>query len=504
MNPSNKPTVFVSTALPYVNAAPHLGFALELAIGDVIARAARLSGRDVCFVSGTDEHSLKNALAAERAGLPSAVFVARQAAAFEALARALDVSHDRFVRTSATPGHQATVTQVWVELAGRDELYPRRYRGLYCAGCEQFYEPNELSGERCPEHERPLEIVEETNWFFRLSRHRNAIRSAIETGRVAIEPDRARHETLRFLDGDLRDLSVSRSAARARGWGIPVPGDASQIVYVWVDALVGYLTALGPERASHWDAAVERTHVIGKGITRFHAVYWLGLLLAAGLELPTRILVHGYLTVDGQKISKSGLSLDPLPLIARYGSEAVRYYLLRHVRTTRDGDFSEARLAIAHDAHLANQLGNLVGRVLALLEDTCEGVVPEPGPPTDPDAELHTLAARLEPEVHAHIAAFALDRGLDAVFAQVERANAYLEHTAPWRLANDRTRLDTILHTAARALFTIARGLAPFLPRTAEAIADALGTPLTAATLRAGARTQRIAPLFPRLSARAR
>jgi methionyl-tRNA synthetase len=503
MNKRTSVTSFVSTALPYVNAAPHLGFALELAITDSIARAARLAGRDVCFVSGSDEHSLKNVQAAAQAGLPTAAFVAQQAGAFQTLARALDVSHDAFVRTSAASGHEAIVAEVWQRLAAGGDLYQHAYRGLYCPGCEQFYEAGELDAELCPEHARSLEVVEETNWFFRLSRYRDGIRAALEGGRVVLEPESARLETLRFLDGELRDLSVSRSAARARGWGIPVPGDATQVVYVWVDALLGYLTALGARRLTHWDEAAERTHVIGKGITRFHAVYWLGILLAAELPLPTRILVHGYLTVDGKKISKSGSSLDPEPLIARYGSETIRYYLLRHVRTTRDGDFSEQRLITAHDAELANQLGNLVRRVLALIERDCAGTIPEPGVRGELDRALHARSASLDAEVQAHIGAFALDRALDAVFALVEQANGYVDRTEPWLLAkSDHPRLCTVLHTLAATLFAIARGLSPFLPRTAETIAEALGTPLGAWQLAPGTRTRRIPPLFPRLSKR--
>jgi methionyl-tRNA synthetase len=503
MNQTLPSTAFVSTALPFVNAAPHLGFALELAITDAFARSRRLAGRDVCFVSGTDEHSLKNVLAAERAGLPTSAFVQHQAQAFADLARALDVSLDAFVRTSTTPGHAANVAEVWQQLAAAGELYRQPYAGWYCAGCEQFYEPAELPDKRCPEHDRELERVEEENWFFRLGRQRDALREAIESGRVALEPESARQETLRFLDQELRDLSVSRSAARARGWGIAVPGDPDQVVYVWVDALLGYLTALGDRRRSHWSEASERTHVIGKGITRFHAVYWLAILQAAGIALPTRILVHGYLTVDGKKISKSGSSLDPLPLIARYGSEAVRYYLLRHVRTTRDGDFSEARLVAAHDAELANQLGNLASRVLALLERSCAGKVPERGAEHEIDRELLASTARLERSVLAHVEAFAIDRGVEAVFALVEQANGYVDRTEPWQLArSDVPRLHTVLNTLSHALFAIARGLAPFLPQTALRIAEGLGTPLDQRELAPHAQTTRIPPLFPRLTSR--
>ncbi len=309
-------TSYVTTSIPYVNANPHLGHALEFCIADAFARHRRNRGRRVRFVTGTDDHSLKNVLAAERAGVPTARWVADHAAAFEALNAALGISADDFQRTSATPAHAPAVRALWEACARRGDLYRKPYRGRYCVGCERFYEAEELDGGRCPEHDAALETVEETNWFFRLSRYAGVVREAIESGRLRVVHDGAREETLAFLRGPVRDISVSRSAARARGWGLPVPGDPSQVIWVWLDALCGYIAALGyggSDRSrleSFWGGDGERVHVIGKGIARFHAVYWPAFLASAGLPWPTDLLVHGYVTVDGEKISKSGRTVD--------------------------------------------------------------------------------------------------------------------------------------------------------------------------------------------------
>jgi len=500
METISSPRSFVSTALPYVNAAPHLGFALELAIADVLARAQRLRGSDVRFVSGTDDHSLKNVLAAERGGTSTASFVRAHAARFRELASALEVSLDAFVATSEHPTHRQTVETVWHTLEARGQLYQRRYRGLYCTDCEQFYEPTELVGELCPEHEKRLEWIEEDNWFFRLGQYRETLTELLVSGRVEVVPESARSELLGFLQGELRDLCVSRDADRARGFGIAVPSDPSQVIYVWVDALLGYLSALGSERACYWAEACSRTHVLGRGIVRFHGVYWLALLLAIDEALPTRLCVHGYLTVEGKKISKSGNSLDPLPWIETWGAEAVRYYLLRHVRTTRDGDFDSTRFRQAYDSELANQLGNLVSRSLALVERHAAGEVPPEGALQADDRALLEQCEQLVPEVFDAIDRCELDRGLAAVFELVRQGNRYVDQSAPWTLFRNRehARLACVLHCLCQTLLTVAYALAPFLPSTAKAIASALDHPPGTAALRVGAKVTRIGPLFPR------
>ena len=469
MNPR---PLFVSNAIPYVNARPHLGFALETVFADVIARHARLRGRPVCFAGGTDENSLKNALAAEQAGVPTAELVERNAAAFQALGPALDLSHDVFVRTSVDPRHRESALDLWHRCEARGDLHRARYRGLYCVGCEAFRDAEEG---RCPEHDAPLEPVDEENWFFRLSRYESVVRANIER----ITPSFARAELLSLLDRGLHDVSVSRDARRARGTGIAVPGDPGQVIYVWFDALAVYLAGAGDRWASS-----ERVHVVGKGVVRFHAALWPAILASAGLPLPDRILVHGYLTVDGKKISKSGVSVDPFALVDRFGTDAVRHALVRHVSTTRDGDLDAQRIEAARTADLANGLGNLVGRVTRLVEQACGGVAPEPGELDEHDRRLLDAAGALPRRVDEAVDRFALDAASSAVFELVGEANRYVDRTTPWVVGpSQQGRLAVLV----RALRAIAHELTPFLPATAAAI-----------SARVGERVRHGPPLFPR------
>lgn len=512
MTHGKQETSYVTTSIPYVNADPHLGFALELCVADAYARHRRTRGRRVRFVTGTDDHSLKNVLAAERAGVPTAQWVADHAAAFEALNARLGISADAFQRTSANPAHAPAVRALWEACARRGDLYRRAYRGQYCLGCERFYEPDELPEGRCPEHDAPLERVEETNWFFRLSRHAGAVREAVESGRLRIVHDGAREETLAFLRGPVRDISVSRSASRARGWGLAVPGDPSQVIWVWFDALCGYLAALGyggGDRSrldTFWCGEGERVHVIGKGIARFHAVYWPAFLESAGVAWPTDLLVHGYVTVEGRKISKSGRTIDPIPLIAEYGADAVRYFLLRHIRTARDGDFSITRFRQAHDAELANGLGNLSSRVLTLVEKVANGRIPSPGEELAEDRALREASLALHSEVDVAVARLALDEALSAVFRVIDAANRYVTRAAPWQRAREGRagRAAATLRTALEALQVVAQELAPFLPATSERLLAHLGPPtregcLDWNVLPTGLPISNIVPLFPRI-----
>lgn len=464
----------ISNAIPYVNARPHLGFALETVLADAVARHARHRGRPVRFVGGTDENSLKNVLAAERAGIATSELVARNAAAFAALGPAFGLSHDAFIRTSVDPRHRDAALGLWRRCAERGDLYRGRYRGLYCVGCEAFRDPEE--GSRCAEHDAPLEEVDEENWFFRLSRYEPVVREAI----ARITPESARAELAALVDRGLRDVSVSRSARRARGSGIPVPDDPTQVIYVWFDALAVYLAGAGEA----WEGS-ERVHVIGRGVVRFHAALWPAILASAGLPLPDRILVHGYLTVDGKKISKSGVSVDPFSLVERYGTDALRHVLLRHVRTSRDGDLDAARIEAARTADLANGLGNLVGRVTALLTRTCEGRAPRPGAHDALDRALLDEVLRVPNGVDDAVERFALDEATGAIFEVIAAANRYVDRTAPWVESPQReTRLSVLLHT----LRVVAHELAPFLPSTSAAILERV----------ASDRVVHGPPLFPR------
>jgi methionyl-tRNA synthetase len=480
---------YVSTTIPYVNGPAHVGFALEIVQADALARYFRLAGEQTWTSTGTDDHSLKNVRAAEALGIPVRELVTRNAATFAALGDGLGARYSQVVRTSSDPRHRPTVERLYRACAERGDLYRRDYRGNYCVGCEQFLRPDELVRGLCPEHQRAPEPVAEENWFFRLSRYAEPVRRAIESDELRILPESRKNEALSFIARGLEDFSVSRSAARAHGFGIPVPGDPGQVIYVWFDALANYLTAgdfgsHGP--ASGWHRSRLRVHVLGKGVLRFHAVYWPAILLSAGLPLPSELRVHGYLTVEGQKIGKSlGNVLEPRELLSAYGSTAVRYYLLRHIPSTADADFSRSRLIAAHDAEIAGELGNLARRVQTLLHRHADGRVPELGPVGDAEAELESVAAPLGGRLGAAVREHELGDALAAIWDLVRATNRYLELTQPWRLAaSDARTRGTALAAAAGALRVLAVSVAPFLPEFGLRLADAFGVRVEPGALR--------------------
>jgi methionyl-tRNA synthetase len=487
----NDARYYVTTSIPYVNARPHLGHALELVQADVLARFHRQRGDDTHFLTGTDDNSLKNVQAAEAAGLPTQVLVDRNAAHFHALRGTLNLSFDDFIRTSGNPAHAAGARRLWHTCARAGDIYKRAYRGLYCVGCEAFYTADEMVDGRCPEHLRPLELVEEENWFFRLSRYAAPLHEAIATGQVRIVPRTRQTEVLRFIEHGLEDFSISRSQARAHGWGIPVPDDPGQVMYVWWDALINYITALGygdgtssPLYTRFWRDNPRRTHVIGKGILRFHAVYWPAMLLSAGKALPTTIYVHEYLTVDGQKISKSlGNAIGPDDLVARFGADALRYWFLRDVARTEDTDFTVARLVERYNADLANGLGNLLQRTVSMIVRWRAGIVPTSGPAGAREQRLASLAAALPEQIATALDDFDFRTALGGLWILVDSANRYVEENAPWQLARRaaggdsaaNSQLDTTLYTLAEVLRVLVGHLAPFLPTTADRITTQLG-----------------------------
>jgi methionyl-tRNA synthetase len=439
--------LYLTTAIPFVNAPPHLGHALELVQTDAIARHARHRGRAVRFLTGTDEHAPKVAQAAAAAGEAVPLFVARNAHAFATLAEQLGVAYDDFIRTSTDPRHRPTVEAVWRACAEAGDLYRATYAAWYCAGCEQFVDG------ACDEHDTPPEWLEEENWYFRLSKYAPALRDLIERDRFRILPAERRNEVLAFLDGDVRDISVSRSRARARDWGIPVPGDPDQIIYVWFDALINYFSA-APD--GWWSDAFDIRHVIGKGIVRFHAVIWPAILLSAGLPLPDELFVHDYVTARGRKIGKSlGNAVDPVDLVDRYGTDALRWWLLREVPRVGEADFSEERLVETANRDLANGIGNLVQRVVGLGGRASS---PDPG----------TLPARVD----AAIAAFDLRAATGAITAEIDRVNREIEATKPWTLTGDeRARA---VDQLARQTAAIVDELTPFVPDLAARAAARL------------------------------
>lgn len=511
-----QPTTYITTSIPYVNSSPHVGFALELVQADAYARHFRLLGRDVRFQCGTDDNSLKNVRAAEAAGQAVPDFVGANGDSFERLGEKLDISNDDFVRTSRDPRHVACVHSLWNACAARGDLYRKAYEGFYCVGCEQFYDPSELDDGKCPEHAVALEIVREENWFFRLSRYGDQILTLIEAGELQVTPAHRRNEITALLRRGLTDISVSRSAERARGWGVPVPG-GDEVVYVWFDALANYLTGLGHGtddalRRHYWTRSGARLHFVGKGISKFHAIYWPAILLSAGLPLPTSICVHGYLTVDGRKIGKSaGNGIAPDRLIEAYGTpDALRYYLLRHIRSADDGDFSEGRLDAAWSGELGGQLGNLANRVLALLATTFDGVTPE-----IPESALVRQAQQLCEKVHQSFENYELHIGLSEIFAYLAEANRLFTRQTPWAdakalageiAAHERTvttqRLAATLAEQIYGLAIMARCLLPFIPRAAAELHGKLGIPITTHYRQpidvSGRKTQANSVLFPR------
>jgi methionyl-tRNA synthetase len=485
------PPWYVTTAIPYVNARPHLGFALEIVLTDALARYHRLKGEDVHFLTGTDENSLKNVQAAEREGIPTAALVERNAAYFQALREPLNLSFDDFIRTSSDPRHAPGAQKLWEACARQGDIYKRAYRGLYCVGCEQFYTEDELVGGLCPEHLTRPEVVEEENHFFRLSRYADHLRGLIESDHLRILPQSRKNETLSLIRQGLSDFSISRSRARAHGWGMPVPGDPEQVMYVWFDALGNYITALGyadngPLYQRYWLDNPNRVHIIGKGILRFHTVYWPAILLSAGVPLPTSVFVHGYVTLGGDKISKTlGNVVDPVRLVEHSGTDALRYYLLREIPASEDGDYTQERFIRAYNGDLADQLGNLLNRVLNMVSRYYNGIVPASGALEDADRRLMSLAEGLRERVEQAMEQFAPDKALEAIWELVGAANKYTQETQPWALAKQRktsadaeARLATSLYHLLEVLRLVAWYCQPFLPATAAAIAAQLGVHL--------------------------
>ena len=452
-------TTFVSTAIPYVNARPHVGFALELVQADAIARYHRLKGNDVYFLTGTDENALKNVLVAQQQGISPRELCDANAATYQVLVSALNISADRFIRTSE-PAHHQSATQLW-KACRKGDIYLKQYRGLYCIACEDFLLERDLVEGHCPEHHIPPEPVEEQNYFFRLSAYQQTLDDLIASDALRIRPQSRRNEALSFIRQGLHDFSISRPAHRAPGWGIPVPGDPTQTLYVWFDALANYLTGPGygtnqTQFDRYWQHSTNKIHVIGKNVLKFHAIYWPALLLSAGLPLPSELVVHGFLTVNGQKIGKSlGNAIDPQPIIECYGADAVRYYLLRHIPFGADGDFSETRLRDIYISDLANGLGNLVHRLSALCERA---------------GYAHTNASNTTfAEDIAHLTeTFQFHFALQTLWERIGNLNRAIEIARPW--ACGQTALHCHLATWIAELYVIARTLSPFLPQTSAII----------------------------------
>lgn len=450
---------YITSAIPYVNAKPHIGHALEFIEGDVIARHHKLLGQDVLLLSGGDENALKNVQAAENAGVDIQTFVDQNTSLFENLAKQLNVNFDVFQKGSDKQHHYPASQKLWQLCSKNGDIYKKSYKGLYCLGCETFYEREEFDKKgECFEHPgKKLEEVEEENYFFKLSQYQDQLIKLIETDEYKITPQFRKNEILSFLKAGLRDISISRTNERAKNWGVPVPNDPTQRIYVWFDALNIYQSGVGfswdeDSYQKWWPADL---HVIGKGIIRFHAVYWPAFLISAGLKLPKSLLVHEYITVEGQKMSKTiGNVLDPIPLIQQYGADPVRYYLLSKLSPFSDGDFSDSKFQESYNADLANGLGNLVARVAKLAENN--------------NLEAPIVKLQFYPAVQAHLEEYKFNDALNFIWSQIAEADKKINETRPWELSGQQAK--TVLDDLVKKIRQIAYNLQPFLPETAEKI----------------------------------
>ncbi|MDP9266490.1 MAG: methionine--tRNA ligase [Chloroflexota bacterium] len=507
---------YLTTAIAYVNSLPGLHHAYEFTGADALARFHRQRGREVYFVTGTDENATKNEKAAAEAGEDTRTFVDRHAAAFKRLCDQWSISYDRFIRTTDAD-HVAAVQEFVRRWIANGDVYLAKYEGLYCTRCEAFYEESDLIDGRCefhPQNADAIQRVEEENFFFRLSRYEGRLRELYAKDPDFCLPEIRRNEVLGWLDRGLRDVSVSR---RNLKWGIPFPDHPEHTVYVWFDALINYVTAAGfgtdEAKFAHWWPC--DVHVIGKDISRFHCLYWPAMLMAAGIELPKRVFVHGFLEYRGQRLSKSsGNMIDPIASAEQWGVDATRYLLLREAPFEKDTPISPERLDDRFNADLANGLGNLVQRTLKMCELYCESRIPAPDEPGETDAFVRTAAEfALSPAGHDQSAAqLRFAAALDIVFDIVAQANRHYQATQPWQLAKDpsrRAELETALYTGLEAVRVAAYLLWPYMPAISTRIVEQLGgVPPEHAewssvgrwgVLRPGDPVRVGAPLFPRL-----
>jgi methionyl-tRNA synthetase len=503
-------TVYLTTPIYYVNATPHLGHAYTTIVADAAARWRRLVGDRVWFLTGTDEHGDKIAQAAAAAGVAPQAYADRISAAFRETWQRLGITNDDFIRTTE-PRHTAVVQRILQALWDAGEIYLGTYGGQYCYGCERFYTEKEIVDGKCPDHQTPLSYIEEENYFFKMSRYQAWLIETIEQQPDLIRPERYRNEILGFLREPLQDLSISRPRTRLE-WGIPLPFDEKYVTYVWFDALINYVSALGGPGAGAFEAFWPHAgHLIGKDILKPHAVYWPCMLKAAGLPLFQHLDVHGYWRIGGGKMSKSiGNVVEALALSEKYGNDAFRYFVMREMTFGLDADFSEEAFVGRLNADLANDLGNLAARASTLLVNFAGGVVP-PAPAERP-GDLAAAFGRMLEDVHAAMAEFAFQRALASIWEFIGAVNRYVDGTQPWALARQPeqpARLAAVLFDLAQALHGLGIVLAPFLPEAAARIRTALGESgeprLTGnpwGGLPSGGPVAKIAGLFPRVEDR--
>lgn len=457
---------FITTSIPYANGEPHLGHALEFIYADVLARSARLAHTPVIFSAGTDEHGSKIAEKAQELGITPKELADKNSQKFQDLLRALNISNDRFIRTT-DEAHISRVQIAWNNL--KEDIYKGSYEGWYCVGHEEYFTDQYVKANNgvCPDHNKPYSKLKEENYFFRLSKYANKIKEAIISKEFLILPDTRRNEILSVINEGLEDISISRPKDKIN-WGIPIPGDDSQVVYVWFEALLNYITVLGyPEHTDfkeYWPANVQ---VIGKDILRFHAGVWPGILMGLGLKLPKVLYVHGFITINGKKMSKTlGNYLAPTEILAKYNADVYRYFFMRHMPSYSDGDFSWQRIEEVYNSELANELGNAVSRTVAMIMRYEQGVVGEI-PETEHDITAYKQAL--------HECRF--DKALEEVWDSVKSLNQYIETQKPWEIAktDDSVHLREVLAFQVAYLIQIAKQLEPFMPDTANKIKNIFG-----------------------------
>ncbi len=437
---------YITAAIPYVNGKPHIGHCEEYVQVDAIKRYHQLLGEDAVSLSGGDENALKNVQAAEKAGIELQKFIDENTESFRQVAIALNAEFDYWQKGSDQKTHFPSSQKLW-ELCSKD-IYKKCYEGLYCVGCEAFYTAEELNenGECCEHPGKKLDLVKEENYFFKLSSYKEKLKELINSDVLKIVPENRKNEALGWLSGDVPDISISRSNERAKNWGVPVPNDPTQRIYVWFDALNIYRSGI-PEK--YWPADI---HAIGKGISRFHTIYWPAFLLSAGLSLPKTIFVHEYLTVNGQKIAKSNpeTAIDPIPLIKKYGADAIRYYLLAKVSPFSDGDFTESKLKEVYNADLANGLGNLVARIAKLGE------------------KVSFESGIANQKLLIDLGDFRFDQALEKLWQKIKELDGQIDKAEPWKL--EETDLKEFLEKIIPEIQNLAYNLQPFLPETSEKI----------------------------------
>jgi len=505
-------TFYITTAIDYVNALPHVGTAYEKIGADAIARFRRLRGEETFFLMGVDEHSANVERRAAEAGKAPREYCDEMAAKFLEVWRALGISFDRFVRTSEK-AHAETVSEIFRRIEKNGEIYKGKYAGWYCVSCEAFLRDSDLADGLCPSHGKKPEWIEEANYFFALSRYGERLKKHIEEHPRFIRPEARRNEILNFLSEGLEDISITRAGAE---WGIRCPADSSQAIYVWFDALINYLTGAGfydrPEEfAGRWPADL---HVIGKDITRFHCLIWPAMLMAAGIPLPGSVWAHGFVRLGGEKMSKTrGSAVDPVEIAGEYGPDALRYFLLREVPFDRDGEFTLEKFLNRYHADLANDLGNLAQRTLALVAKYLDGVIPHaPAVPGEAEGELIKTLTSVPDALSAEMDEMRMHSALEKIWGAVGHCNRYVDASAPWKLRKEpalKKRFEEVVYTLCESLRIVSLLIGPFLPATSSALRMQLGLNAESGPgsfadskkfglLKGGARIGEAEPLFPR------